>query len=340
MTQGFHKVKPRALRAARALKYAIHETAQPSIIISLGIEKVSEIIKLVTKENEDAFQDTWLAIIGDHVGSEDDILRIAKEINHRYANKQIYEGKQFISLNEPIGPHKDEGDFTWADVLPTPTEEETGEYYSERSYCDIKMDSNSHYGPITLLEDLINKEYKLVCKYCNSAAIIKYGRYIRRTKEGLKYTQNYFCLTCRHKFTPNGALPHMKFPRYIIREVIRMRLNNCSLSDIAQSLYDRYKIRVGGKSTILKWLRKANIEPPLKTNKWRRDSKFLAERLRVTFKQGTNHPASSLLRACNYSNKTKIEDTQIFKLGMILRRNGGFVINDTLYEEVGYQNNK
>lgn len=122
MTQGFHKVRPRAYRAARAFKYGVHETVQPSIVVSLGIEKVSEIIKSVTKDNEDAFQDAWLAIIGDHVGSEEDIRRVADEVSHKYFSEQQTKLRRDISPDTVVHEsHQSFRDVTIGEMLEAPS---------------------------------------------------------------------------------------------------------------------------------------------------------------------------------------------------------------------------
>jgi hypothetical protein len=139
MTQGFHKVRPRAYRAACAFKYGVHETVQPSIVVSLGIEKVSEIIKSVTKDNEDAFQDAWLAIIGDHVGSEEDIRRVADEISHKYFSEQQTKIHRDISPDTVICESTQSfRDVTIGEMLKAPeprTDEE----------IDHDIDADTHY---------------------------------------------------------------------------------------------------------------------------------------------------------------------------------------------------
>lgn len=44
----------------------------------------------------------------------------------------------------------------------------------------------------------------VVCKYCQSQNVRKFGKY--------KDTQLYFCNVCERKFTPNASLFHMKTP--------------------------------------------------------------------------------------------------------------------------------
>jgi len=56
MTQPFHKTKPKARKLARKLKYGQLDTNVPyHIVIDLGVDRVTELIKSVTGDNEDAF---------------------------------------------------------------------------------------------------------------------------------------------------------------------------------------------------------------------------------------------------------------------------------------------
>lgn len=115
------KVKERAYEQARQLEDEVSNEPIPAVgvVLDLGVDKVSELIRSVTGSNEDAFQDTWLAIMEDHIGNEEDITRIAKEIHHKYAKDEIAQECQEISLSEPIGQNRDEGDFTYENLIKT-----------------------------------------------------------------------------------------------------------------------------------------------------------------------------------------------------------------------------
>lgn len=114
------KVKERAYKQAREIEANLSESPMPSIILDLGVDRVSELIHSITGSNEDAFQDAWEAILGDHVGSEEDILQVAREIRHRHNAEAIAKEYKEASLDEPIGEHKDEHDFTLKDILQSP----------------------------------------------------------------------------------------------------------------------------------------------------------------------------------------------------------------------------
>jgi hypothetical protein len=119
------KVKERALKQSRELK--LPDSPMPSAVIDLGIDRVSELIRSVTYNLEDAYQDAWVAVLEDHVGSEEDILRIAREVYHKHNALAVAREHKEISLDEPIGERKDEGDFTLKDILQAPLPRTTEE---------------------------------------------------------------------------------------------------------------------------------------------------------------------------------------------------------------------
>lgn len=137
------KVKERAFKQARILKDTLPESPMPSIVIDLGIDKVSNLIRSVTKESEDAYQDAWVAVLEDHVGSAEDILAIAREIHHRHANETIAKEHKEISLDQPIGEYRDEGEFTFKDILraPAPQTDEEIDHEIDVTTCYVTNSS-------------------------------------------------------------------------------------------------------------------------------------------------------------------------------------------------------
>ncbi len=90
MPQGHHHHEnQRDKRAECLMRLTQHEKSlqvmnRPLPLIDIGIERISELIKSVIGEHEDTFQDAWVAVLDDHhVGCEEDILRIAKEIDQK-----------------------------------------------------------------------------------------------------------------------------------------------------------------------------------------------------------------------------------------------------------------
>jgi putative transposase len=74
---------------------------------------------------------------------------------------------------------------------------------------------------------------KLVCKYCQSKNIIKFGTY--------KGNQRYFCNDCKRKFTPLDTLPKMKTPINQIASAIGMYFDGLSLNDVRRQIKWIYK---------------------------------------------------------------------------------------------------
>lgn len=112
------KVEERAYKQVRQLEDNIpSDVPTLGVVLDLGVDKVTQLIKSVTGDNEDAFQDAWLAILEDHTGSEDDVLRVAKEVYHKYCNEAIAKEHTEVSLDEPIGEHQEEGHFTYENLI-------------------------------------------------------------------------------------------------------------------------------------------------------------------------------------------------------------------------------
>jgi len=115
------KVKERAYKQAHELEENLTEAPMPSIILDLGVDKVIELIRSVTGSNEDAFQDVWEAILSDHVGSEQDIIEVAKEIRHKHNTEAIANEYKEASLDEPISRRRfgsDDVEFTFKSIIP------------------------------------------------------------------------------------------------------------------------------------------------------------------------------------------------------------------------------
>lgn len=114
------KIEERAYKQVRVIEDNLPKEAPTlSIVLDIGIERVSELIRGITKDNEDAFQDAWEAILSDHVTTEDDVARISREICHRYNTEAIAKEHQEASLDEPIGEHQEEQTFTLKSIIPT-----------------------------------------------------------------------------------------------------------------------------------------------------------------------------------------------------------------------------
>jgi len=154
------KVKERAYEQARQLESELVETPVPSvgIVLDLGVDKVSGLIRSVISD-EDAFQDAWEAVLQDHVGSEEDIIRIAKEIRRKHTSETIVKEHTEVSLDEPVGEHRDEHDFTLKDILaaePVVIDSPTRVYRREKPRS-VSLDTDTQ---ATLMEQFPNLSYR------------------------------------------------------------------------------------------------------------------------------------------------------------------------------------
>ncbi len=67
----------------------------------------------------------------------------------------------------------------------------------------------------------------IVCKYCQSDHVIKYG-----LVEGI---QRYFCKDCRHKFVSTDTIPKMQTPTKVIADSLNMHYEGMSLAEIRRN---------------------------------------------------------------------------------------------------------
>jgi len=90
----------------------------------------------------------------------------------------------------------------------------------------------------------------VLCRYCNSANAIKYGK---RGKKTIK--QVYFCNDCNHKFVYDSAFQKMQYDPRIISLTLSMYFRNVSSRGIAQTLEETYGIQISYK-TVQRWIKK------------------------------------------------------------------------------------
>jgi transposase-like protein len=87
----------------------------------------------------------------------------------------------------------------------------------------------------------------LICKYCGSNAVIKYGKY--------KGDQRYLCKACLRKFKGDTARYHMKVPSASINRVLNMYYEVIPVSRIQEYIKKEDKVLVS-KSIIYRWIKK------------------------------------------------------------------------------------
>jgi transposase-like protein len=282
--------------------------------------KIDAILQKVLGDNEDARQDAWLAILAEGASCDNDIYRLAKRTKRRYVSKVIEQRKE-ISLDEPIGKHRDDGTFTFRNILKAPEAKGTTEYA-------IKGFQNGHYGNPHILGEIVGKDYKPICKFCESSNVVRNG------KRGKLDVQYWLCRTCGRGFTANGALPYWRFPKYIIQEALRMYLAGYSYDKIRHTLYSTYKVEVKSDNTLRQWFKrlgKLNRKPNVHT---RRDYGELVKMITREFCRGVIYSARDVLVTCGYSPSTKLQATQLLKGHIVSHQDGGIIVNESLYANI------
>ncbi len=94
---------------------------------------------------------------------------------------------------------------------------------------------------------MFTADKKIVCRYCRSQNVRKYG-----IVEGM---QRYFCNDCRHKFSDNDCLYRMKTPYYQVSSALEAYYQGQSINDIRNNLRWCYGNYPSGK-TVYGWILK------------------------------------------------------------------------------------
>ena len=80
----------------------------------------------------------------------------------------------------------------------------------------------------------MNGTNNVICKYCNSPNVVKFG-----TFEGV---QRYWCKDCKRKFADNDALPKMKTPMRIISSALSCYYGGMPLDAIQRHLQQQFGV--------------------------------------------------------------------------------------------------
>ncbi|MCX6643556.1 MAG: IS6 family transposase [Candidatus Bathyarchaeota archaeon] len=83
------------------------------------------------------------------------------------------------------------------------------------------------------------------CKFCNSANIIKYGKF--------RGIQRYWCNDCKRKFADNDALPSMKTSAFQVGAALNMYYEGMSLNAIRRHLEQTHH-NYPSDSTVYEWV--------------------------------------------------------------------------------------
>jgi len=87
----------------------------------------------------------------------------------------------------------------------------------------------------------------IICKYCQSQNVIKWGSY--------KGDQRYFCNNCQRKFAPNTNLYHMHVPANQVSSALSMYYEGMSLNGIRRHFQQEFDT-MPSTGTIYEWIEK------------------------------------------------------------------------------------
>jgi len=102
----------------------------------------------------------------------------------------------------------------------------------------------------------------IICKYCQSTNIRKYGKY--------KDTQYYWCNDCKHKFSNPDAIPKMQYSTSKIADALNMYYEGLSLKEIRRNFIQQHNDYISDV-TILNWINRFSKMAIMEANKYKPD---------------------------------------------------------------------
>jgi len=97
----------------------------------------------------------------------------------------------------------------------------------------------------------MNQQTNMLCKYCGSPSIVKYG-----TFNGI---QRYWCNDCKRKFADNRALPKMKTDTRIISAALSCYFGGMPLDAVQRHLHQQFGIYYS-EMGIYNWVKRFSKE--------------------------------------------------------------------------------
>jgi len=264
-------------------------------ILPEQVASIDSILRSIIGNYPDTIQDTWLEILKNNITD----IRTIKDIAHKHKRNDAYHtmfhNRIELSLDRPISH---ETKRTFADILPSP------EPVDETELVTRKFTSNNTYSKLDefSLSGQIKADFTATCKSCNSRRVVKYGTY--------KGVQKFICKVCGHVFHQNGALYRMQYPRYIIQKFIELRTVGFSFAQITYIIYRIYKVKITD-AQLCHWSKKFGIQPKHRAKQWRKNTQELLSKL-----TSKTYLKEELYQTCGYSTQTKLQDTQLYKLGI------------------------
>ena len=102
----------------------------------------------------------------------------------------------------------------------------------------------------------------IVCKYCKSDHVIKFGKY--------KDTQYYYCNDCKRKFAGIDTIPKMQYSTSKIADVLSMYYEGMSLQEIRRNLIQQHGDYISDV-TALNWVRRFSKQAIEEAGKYKPD---------------------------------------------------------------------
>ncbi|MFC1948775.1 IS6 family transposase [Chloroflexota bacterium] len=100
---------------------------------------------------------------------------------------------------------------------------------------------------------------QVMCKYCQSENVIKFGKY--------KDTQYYYCKDCKHKFANLDTIPKMQYSTDKIADALNMYFEGMSLKEIRRNLIQQHNDYISD-ATIYNWVKRFSKHAILEAGKY------------------------------------------------------------------------
>jgi putative transposase len=103
---------------------------------------------------------------------------------------------------------------------------------------------------------------KILCKYCGSENVIKYGKY--------KAVQYYYCKDCKRKFAGLDTIPKMQYSTSKIADVLNMYYEGMSLKEIRRNLIQQHNDYISD-ATAYNWVKRFSKLAIMQAGKYKPD---------------------------------------------------------------------
>jgi putative transposase len=108
----------------------------------------------------------------------------------------------------------------------------------------------------------MTKSETVICKYCQSPNVIKYGKY--------KAVQYYWCKDCKRKFAGLDTIPKMQYSTSKIADVLNMYYEGMSLKEIRRNLIQQHNDYISD-ATAYNWVKRFSKLAIMQAGKYKPD---------------------------------------------------------------------